>query len=123
MLYVFNAWQDPALFHTGWFVESLFTQTLIIHVIRTNKIPFVQSRASWPLIATSLAIVAGGAWLTVSPLAGPLGLVRLPALYWPLLAVMLLAYVALTQVVKTWFNRRFAGEPAGKLALSMAHGD
>ena len=50
MLYVFNAWNNPALFHTGWFVESLFTQTLIIHVIRTNKIPFIQSRASWPLI-------------------------------------------------------------------------
>ena len=51
MLYVFNCWNNPALFHTGWFVESLFTQTLIIHVIRTNKIPFIQSRASWPLIA------------------------------------------------------------------------
>ena len=50
MLYVFNAWADPALFHTGWFVESLFTQTLIIHVIRTNKIPFIESRASLPLI-------------------------------------------------------------------------
>ena len=46
MLYVFNCWHNPALFHTGWFVESLFTQTLIIHVIRTNKIPFIQSRAS-----------------------------------------------------------------------------
>ena len=43
MLYVFNCWHNPALFHTGWFVESLFTQTLIIHVIRTNKIPFIQS--------------------------------------------------------------------------------
>ena len=69
MLYVFNCWHNPALFHTGWFVESLFTQTLIIHVIRTNKIPFIQSRASWPLILTSLIIVAVGAWLTVSPLA------------------------------------------------------
>src|SRR5665647_2438148 len=53
MLYVFNAWHNPALFHTGWFVESIFTQTLIIHIIRTNKIPFIQSRASWPLILTS----------------------------------------------------------------------
>ena len=69
MLYVFNCWHNPALFHTGWFVESLFTQTLIIHVIRTNKIPFIQSWASWPLILTSLIIVAAGAWLTVSPLA------------------------------------------------------
>ena len=70
MLYVFNCWNNPALFHTGWFVESLFTQTLIIHVIRTNKIPFIESRASKPLILTSIiVIVAVGAWLTVSPLA------------------------------------------------------
>ena|SRR6185369_753878 len=95
------------LFHTGWFVESLFTQKLIIHVIRTNRIPFIESRASWPLIATSLIIVAAGAWLTVSPLAGTLGVVRLPPLYWLLLAVMLLCYVTLTQLVKTWFIRRF----------------
>ena len=66
----FNCWHNPALFHTGWFVESLFTQTLIIHVIRTNKIPFLQSWASWPLILTSIIIVAVGAGLTVSPLAG-----------------------------------------------------
>jgi Mg2+-importing ATPase len=107
MLYVFNAWQEPALFHTGWFVESLFTQTLIIHVIRTNKIPFLQSRASWPLILTSILIVTVGAVLTVSPLAGVLGLVPLPSLYWLLLAVILVCYLILTQVVKTWFYRRF----------------
>jgi Mg2+-importing ATPase len=86
MLYVFNCWNNPALFHTGWFVESLFTQTLIIHVIRTNKIPFIQSRASWPLI---------------------LGFVPLPPRYWLFLAIMLLGYAVLTQVVKTWFTRRF----------------
>src|SRR5271157_7335 len=107
MLYVFNSWNNPALFHTGWFVESLFTQTLIIHVIRTNKIPFIQSRASWPLIGTSLIIVAVGAWLTVSPLANTLGFVTLPPLYWLLLAVMLLCYVVLTQLVKTWFFHKF----------------
>lgn len=107
MLYVFNAWHKPALFHTGWFVESLFTQTLIIHVIRTNKIPFIQSRASWPLIITSIIIVAVGAWLTVSPLADTLGFVPLPPLYWLLLAIILLGYVSLTQGVKTWFFHRF----------------
>ncbi len=107
MLYVFNCWHNPALFHTGWFVESLFTQTLIIHVIRTNKIPFIQSRASWPLILTSVIIVAAGAWLTVSPLANTLGFVPLPPLYWLFLAIMLLGYAILTQVVKTWFFRRF----------------
>jgi Mg2+-importing ATPase len=107
MLYVFNAWNNPALFHTGWFVESLFTQTLIIHVIRTNKIPFIQSRASWQLIATSLIIISVGAWLTVSPLAGTLGFVALPPLYWLLLAGLLVCYVILTQLVKTWFHRKF----------------
>jgi Mg2+-importing ATPase len=107
MIYVFNAWNNPALFHTGWFVESLFTQTLIIHVIRTNKIPFIQSRASWPLIATSVIIVTVGALLTISPLANPLGFVALPPLYWLYLAGLLVCYVLLTQGVKTWFYRRF----------------
>ena len=109
MLYVFGAWNNPALFHTGWFVESLFTQTLIIHVIRTNKIPFLQSRASWPLIVTSLGIVTVGAWLTISPLAETLGFVSLPALYWFILGLMLVGYVILTQGVKTWFVKRFGG--------------
>ena len=107
MLYVFNCWNNPALFHTGWFVESLFTQTLIIHVIRTNKIPFFQSWASWPLILTSLIIVTVGAWLTVSPLAGTLGFVPVPAAYWSLLAIILVCYVVLTQLIKSWFYRRF----------------
>ena len=107
MLYLFNCWHNPALFHTGWFVESLFTQTLIIHVIRTNKIPFLQSWASWPLILTSIIIVAVGAGLTVSPLAGALGFVALPPRYWLLLTVILVCYVVLTQLMKTWFYRRF----------------
>jgi P-type Mg2+ transporter len=108
MLYVFHCWNNPTLFQTGWFVESLFTQTLIIHVIRTNKIPFIQSRASNSLILTSLIIVAVGAWLTISPVAKTLGFVALPMLYWPLLAGMLLAYIVLTQIVKSWFVRKFA---------------
>jgi Mg2+-importing ATPase len=107
MLYVFNSWQNPELFHTGWFVESIFTQTLIIHIIRTNRVPFIESRASWQLIATSLIIIAVGAWLTVSPLAETLGFVELPPLYWLLLAIMLLCYMVLTQLMKTWFIRRF----------------
>jgi P-type Mg2+ transporter len=107
MLYIFNCWDNPALFHTGWFVESLFTQTLIIHVIRTNKIPFIESRASWPLILTSVIIVAVGAWLTVPPLAKTFGFVTLPPMYWLYLAIILLGYAILTQVVKIWFIRRF----------------
>jgi Mg2+-importing ATPase len=103
MLYVFNAWHKPELFHTGWFVESLFTQTLIIHVIRTNKIPFIQSRASLPLTLTSILIVGIGAALPLSPLAGALGFTPLPVAYWGLLALMLVSYIVLTQIVKTWF--------------------
>jgi Mg2+-importing ATPase len=95
------------LFQTGWFVESLLSQTLIIHVIRTRRVPFIESRASTPLILTSLAICATGLWLPVSPLAGALGFVPLPALYWPALLAMLLGYLALTHVMKTWFHRRF----------------
>jgi Mg2+-importing ATPase len=65
LLYVFSAWTKPELFHTGWFVESLFTQTLIIHVIRTRRIPFIQSRASWPLLVTTLVVAAIGAFITL----------------------------------------------------------
>jgi Mg2+-importing ATPase len=104
MLYLFKCW-DPSrapLFQTGWFVESLMTQTLIIHIIRTNKIPFFQSRASWSLILTTIAIMAFGAWLPYSPLASSLGLVHLPGLYWPILLATLLAYSCLTQGVKVW---------------------
>ena len=107
MLNVFNCWNNPALFHTGWFVESIFTQTLIIHVIRTNKIPFIQSRASWPLIVSSVAIVSAAAWLTISPFAETLGFVELPQFYWLLLAIMMVGYVFLTQLIKTWFIRKF----------------
>ena len=108
MLYVFKSWTNADLFHTGWFVESLFTQTLIIHVIRTNKIPFIQSRASKALTFTSVLIVAIGGYLPYSPLAKWLGFVPLPPLYWLLLLGMLLCYVVLTQVVKAWFVRKFA---------------
>jgi Mg2+-importing ATPase len=95
-----------ALFQTGWFVESLLTQTLIIHVIRTNKVPFIQSRASWPLIVTSGAIMLVGMWLPFSPIGVWLGFVPLPLLYWPLLVITLLLYVLLTQMAKVWLARK-----------------
>ncbi len=108
MLWVFHCW-DPSrapLFQTGWFVESLMTQTLIIHVIRTNKIPFLQSRASWPLTVTTLSIMALGTWLPYSPLASSLGLTGLPPMYWPILLLTLLAYLILTQLIKVWLLRK-----------------
>ena len=108
MLWMFNCW-DPShasLFQTGWFVESLMTQTLIIHVIRTNKIPFLQSRASLPLTLTTLGVMAFGMWLPYSPLASALGLTHLPHLYWPILMLTLLSYMGLTQVIKVWLLRK-----------------
>lgn len=108
MLYLFNCW-DPAneaLFQTGWFVESILTQTLIIHVIRTNKFPFLQSRASWPVIVTTTVIMMIGMWLPISPIATSLGFKPLPSLYWPLLALTLFCYVFLTQGVKVWLLRK-----------------
>ncbi|HLY56130.1 MAG TPA: magnesium-translocating P-type ATPase, partial [Stellaceae bacterium] len=92
MLYGFNCWNDPALFQTGWFVESLLTQTLIIHVIRTAKIPFVESRASSELIATTIIIAMIGVALPFTHLGHALGFKPLPHLYWPALAAMLLGY-------------------------------
>ena len=108
MLWVFHCW-DPSrasVFQTGWFVESLMTQTLIIHVIRTNKIPFLQSRASWPLTVTTISIMALGMWLPYSPLAPSLGLTSLPRMYWPILMLTLLSYMGLTQVIKVWLLRK-----------------
>ena len=107
MLTVFDAWSNPALFQTGWFVESLLTQTLIIHVIRTARVPFVQSHASPALIATTLAVCAAGIALPYSALGPALGFVPLPWTYWPALAVLLLAYCALAHAVKAWFVRRW----------------
>jgi len=101
-----NTTYAAALFQTGWFVESLLTQTLIIHVIRTNKIPFIQSRASLPLVVTSVCIMLAGAWLPFSPLGLALGFVPLPILFWPLLLLTLLIYVVLTQLVKVWLIRK-----------------
>jgi Mg2+-importing ATPase len=108
MLWVFKCW-DPSrapVFQTAWFVESLMTQTLIIHVIRTNRIPFIQSRASLPLTITTLSIMALGVWLPYSPLASSLGLAHLPGLYWPILMVTLVCYVGLTQLTKVWLLRK-----------------
>ena len=108
MLRIFHCW-DPSrasLFQTGWFVESLMTQTLIIHVIRTNKIPFLQSRASWALTATTVSIMAVGVLLPYSPLASALGFTHLPRLYWPILLLTLLSYMGLTQITKVWLLRR-----------------
>jgi len=98
---------DASLFQTGWFVESLLSQTLIVHIIRTGKIPFIQSRPSLPLLLTTSAICLVAIALPFSHLAGPLQMSPLPAIYWYGLAPILLCYFGLTQFVKSLLVRRF----------------
>jgi Mg2+-importing ATPase len=107
MIFVFDGWNNPALFQTGWFVESLLTQTLIIHIIRTAKIPFVESRASAALITATIIICCVGVALPFTWFGAGLGLTPLPWLYWPLLVLALAGYALLTHVVKAWFVRRW----------------
>ncbi|HEX6557210.1 MAG TPA: magnesium-translocating P-type ATPase [Ktedonobacteraceae bacterium] len=103
MLQVFHA--TAPLFHTGWFVESLATQTLVLFIIRTTGNP-LRSRPSLPLTITVLLIVAFGMLLPFTPLAGPLGFTPLPAQYFLFLAGMIVTYLLLVEVVKRWLMRR-----------------
>jgi Mg2+-importing ATPase len=98
------------LFHTGWFVESILTQTLIVHIIRTQRIPFIQSRVSRTLMMATLSIMAVGAWLPYSRLAPYIGLVPLPPVFFAWTAGFLIAYSILTHTVKMWFYRRFGAD-------------
>ncbi len=95
---------EAAAFQTGWFVESLCTQALVIHVIRTERIPFLQSRPGAGVLAASLLVVAMAVWLPSSPLAASLGLVPLPPRFWPVLAAIVLGYLVLVQLVKGWLR-------------------
>jgi Mg2+-importing ATPase len=114
MLYLFHCWDtstptaaahSASVFQTGWFVESLLTQTMIIHVIRTNKIPFLQSRPSLALTVMTVVIMAVGVAIPLSPLGHYLGFSMLPRLYWPLLGLTIVCYMLLTQGVKMWLLR------------------
>lgn len=109
MWYVFkaNSSGSQSLFQSGWFIESLLTQTLIVHMIRTPKIPFVQSRATWPVLALTSAIMAFGLLLPFFSLGAKLGMQPLPLSYFVWLVAILLSYSALTQLVKVWYIRRF----------------
>lgn len=105
MWYLFHA--SPDLFRTGWFVESLFTQTFVIYIIRTQKIPFFESRPSRTLLLSTLAIVAFGCILPYTPLGTFFHFVPLPPLFFGILAAMALAYLFLAQFVKARFIRKF----------------
>jgi Mg2+-importing ATPase len=102
-----NTTSMQALFQSGWFVEGLLSQTLIIHLIRTSKVPFFQSTASTPLVLLTLAVMAAGIAVPFSPLGAAVGLVPLPWSFFPWLAATLVGYCALMQLVKRWYIRRF----------------
>ena len=109
MLEIFHA--DQALFRTGWFIESMATQVLVIFVIRTRLSPWKSRPHPW-LTFAALAVVGVAALLPFTPLGPTFEFVRPPAAFYLVLAAMAVAYLAMVEVVKRWFYRRFASEPA-----------
>ena len=109
MWYVFscNSPEHQTLFQTGWFVEGLLSQTLIVHMIRTRKIPFIQSRATWPVMGLTFLIMAVGILIPFTAFGRSIGLTALPLGYFPWLIGILLSYCILTQLVKNWYIRKF----------------
>jgi len=105
LLFAFKS--SVALFHTGWFLESLFTQTIVIHIIRTARIPFVESRPSRFLLLTTLLIVAIGLFLPFSPLAKYFGFVAPPVLLLVALLGIVAGYLCLVQLAKSWYVRTY----------------
>jgi P-type Mg2+ transporter len=102
-----NSVAHQTLFQSGWFIEGLLTQTLVVHMIRTRRIPFLQSRAAWPLVLMTSLIVGLGIFLPMGRLAHFFTLQALPLAYFPWLVITLLAYMALTQWVKIFYYRRY----------------
>ncbi len=118
MWFVFKGWMvgpggafvNAGLFQAGWFVESMMSQTLIIHMIRTRKIPFIQSTAALPVIlVTSLAITTVCV-IPFTALGAAVGFQPLPLSYWPFLAAMIVCYLLQTQMVKVFYMKKFHGE-------------
>ena len=109
MWFVFgaNPPEHQTLFQSGWFIEGLMTQTLVVHMIRTRKIPFIQSRPSAPLMMMTLLIMAVGIFIPMGPLAHYFKLQALPMSYFGILALILLGYMLLTQAIKAFYTRRF----------------
>jgi Mg2+-importing ATPase len=109
MWFVFsaNTPEEQTLFQSGWFVVGLLTQTLIVHMIRTPKLPFIQSRAAAPLLIMTGAMMAVGIFLPMGPLAHYFKLQALPLSYFPILVMILLGYMALTQLMKGFYTRRY----------------
>lgn len=109
MWYVFsaNSPQMQSLFQSGWFIEGLLSQTLVVHMLRTQKIPFFQSTAALPVMLMSALIIALGIYIPFSPIGEMVGLVPLPWAYFPWLAATLVSYCLVAQGMKVIYVRRF----------------
>lgn len=109
MWWVFKATTEAhqGVFQSGWFIESLLSQTLIVHLLRTAKVPFLQSRAASPLMLSTLTLMAVGMVVPFTAFGRAVGMVALPMAFFGWLALILLAYCALVQLVKTWYIRKF----------------
>lgn len=109
MWFVFsaNTAGQQTLFQSGWFVEGLMSQTLIVHMIRTQKIPFIQSKPSWQLMSATVLIVAAGIFLVMGPFAHYFKLQALPPFYFVFLFFILLGYMVLTQAMKGIYTRKY----------------
>ncbi len=102
-----NTPANQALFQTGWFIESITTQTLVIYIIRTNKIPFLQSNPSKALVITTLTVLFFAYLLVNTHFGSYLGFTHLPLMFYGILAVIVITYLTTVQLVKTWFLRKF----------------
>ncbi|CAI1670894.1 magnesium-translocating P-type ATPase [Serratia proteamaculans] len=109
MWFVFaaNSVEHQALFQSGWFIEGLLSQTLVVHMLRTQKIPFIQSTAALPVLLTTILVMALGIYLPFSPLGALVGLQPLPWEYFPWLAGTLVSYCVVAQLMKRFYIRRF----------------
>jgi len=109
MWFVFKAdsVDNQGLFQTGWFVESLMTQTLIVHIIRTAKIPFLQSRPSLAMALVTVCVMGIGIMIPFTPVGLALDMVPLPSMYFVWLVAILAGYCTLTQMIKSWFVGRY----------------
>lgn len=109
MWFVFsaNSVEAQSLFHSGWFIEGLLSQTLVVHMLRTQKIPFVQSTAAFPVIVMTLLVMVIGIYIPFSPLSGLIGLQPLPWSYFPWLLATLFSYCCVAQLMKRIYIKRF----------------
>ena len=95
------------LFQSGWFIEGLLSQTLVVHMLRTRKIPFIQSTAAWPVTMMTIIVIVLGIYVPFSPLGTLVGLEPLPLSYFPWLVATLFSYCCVAQLMKTLYIRRF----------------